>query len=72
MRVPIVHLKAIPGCETANAKYFAERGLAVRTRTVRSAVRVLKDVKRTGISVVGKSANILTRYQPRDKAAKHY
>ncbi len=39
LRVPIVHLKAIPGCETANAKYFAKRGLSVRTRTVKSAVR---------------------------------
>ena len=46
--VPVIHLKAIPGCETANAKYFARRGLAVRTRTVRSAVRAAQELLADG------------------------
>lgn len=44
---PLVILKSIPGCETANRKYFCKNGLAVYARTsrraVREAQRLLKD-----------------------------
>lgn len=46
--VPLVHLKAIPGLETANLKYFSGNGLSLRADTVRKAVkqtkRLLSDV----------------------------
>ncbi len=36
--VPLVHLKAIPGPETANLKYFSGNGLSLRADTVKKAV----------------------------------
>ena len=37
--VPLVHLKAIPGCESYNVKHFVSRGISVYGKSVRSAVR---------------------------------
>lgn len=42
--VPIVHLKAIAGLETINAKYFSERGLSFRADTIRKAVKRTLDL----------------------------
>lgn len=42
--VPIVHLKAIPGCETANVKYFSETGLSVKAGTVKKAVKAVEKI----------------------------
>lgn len=39
---PFVILKSIPGCETANRKYFCKNGLAVYARNSRRAVRETK------------------------------
>lgn len=36
--VPLVHLKAIPGLEMANLKYFSGNGLSLRADTVKKAV----------------------------------
>lgn len=48
---PIIHLKPIPGCETANAKFFAKNGLSVKTVTVGGAVKAaLKVVYCGGLS----------------------
>lgn len=48
-RVPLVHLKEIPGCESANIKHFTKTGMSVPGRTVKSAVeqtlRLLSDVE---------------------------
>lgn len=38
-RVPLVHLKEIPGCESANIKHFTKAGMSVPGRTVKSAVQ---------------------------------
>ncbi len=35
--VPLVHVNAIPGCESENARFFAERGMAVAAQNVRDA-----------------------------------
>lgn len=40
--VPIIHLKAIPGCETANAEYFSKNGLSVKAGTVKKAVKAVE------------------------------
>lgn len=37
--VPLVHLKSIPGCETANRKKFVRCGMSVYAPTVRRAVK---------------------------------
>lgn len=37
--VPLVQLKAIPGCETENRKYFTRNGLSVYARSARVAVQ---------------------------------
>lgn len=48
-RCPLVHLKAIPGCESYNIKYFTENGLSLPGKSVRAAVaqteRLLSDAK---------------------------
>ena len=36
--IPLVHIHAIPGCETHNAAYFAEHGMAKRAETDEEAV----------------------------------
>ncbi len=45
--VPLVHLPPISGCETRNARYFAERGMSRRlsadTKDMRRALDLLKD-----------------------------
>ncbi len=47
--VPLVHTAPIPGCETANARFFAARGLSVATATpeesAAAAVRLAGDRK---------------------------
>ena len=49
VRCPLVHLKAIPGCESYNIKYFTENGLSLPGKSVRSAVaqteRLLSDAR---------------------------
>ncbi len=40
--IPLVHLQAIPGCETKNARFFADHGLSVLADDVASAARVAK------------------------------
>lgn len=40
--VPVIHLKAIPGCETANVKYFSRNGLSVKAQSVKKAVKAVK------------------------------
>lgn len=42
--VPLIHLKAIPGLETANLKYFYKRGLSLRANTVMQAVKCVKAI----------------------------
>lgn len=37
--VPFVHLKAIPGCESYNIKYFTSSGLSLPGKTINSAVK---------------------------------
>lgn len=37
--VPLVHTMAIPGCETKNASFFAERGMSMNATTLEEAVR---------------------------------
>lgn len=45
--VPLVHLKSIPGCETANRRYFKENGMALYSRSAagaaKAAERILAD-----------------------------
>ena len=36
--VPIVHINAIPGCETCNAKYFSDHGMSLWAKNVQEAV----------------------------------
>lgn len=36
--VPLVHLKAVPGLETANLKYFSKNGLSLRADTIGKAI----------------------------------
>lgn len=38
-RVPMIHVKSIYGCETANRKYFAENGAAAYCPAVKDAVK---------------------------------
>lgn len=40
--LPFVHLKAIPGCETYNIRYFTSNGLSLGGTTVKKAVRQTK------------------------------
>ena len=40
--VLFVHLRAIPGCETANIKYFTKNGLSLKGRYNYTAVRAMK------------------------------
>ena len=37
--VPLVHIMAIPGCETRNAAFFSSRGMSVRAANAREAVQ---------------------------------
>lgn len=41
---PLVHLKAIPGLETANLKYFSRNGLSLRANTLRKAVKQTRQI----------------------------
>lgn len=36
--VPLVHVHEIPGCETYNARFFAQHGLSIRARSQKEAV----------------------------------
>lgn len=42
LNVPLVHIKSIYGCETANVKYFSQNGLSVRAETAKKAVKAVK------------------------------
>lgn len=38
VKVPLVHTLAIPGCETKNGKFFAQRGMSINAETLEEAV----------------------------------
>ena len=42
--VPLVHIHAIPGCETCNAKYFSEHGMALWAKDDEEAVIYAKAI----------------------------
>ena len=42
--VPLIHMKAIPGLETANLKYFSKNGLSLSANTVREAVNHIRQL----------------------------
>ena len=44
VRVPLVHLRAVPGCETANAAFFFKRRLSLCAKTVRQAASLACDL----------------------------
>lgn len=44
--VPMVHIHAIPGCETYNAKFFSERGMSVWAKNEQEAVQQACDLVR--------------------------
>lgn len=48
--VPLVHLKAIPGLETANLNYFSENGLSLRADSVGKAVKRTKQLLSDNLS----------------------
>ena len=41
--VPLIHLKAVPGLETINLKYFSRNGLSLRANNIGQAVKRLKE-----------------------------
>lgn len=38
-RIPIVHTRPIPGCETKNMRFFANRGMAICPKRMREQVK---------------------------------
>ena len=40
--IPLVHLQAIPGCETQNARFFASHGLSLLAKNGEDAARIAK------------------------------
>lgn len=42
--VPLVHVAAIPGCETYNARYFSSHGMSRACRTSRNELRAVFDL----------------------------
>lgn len=39
-RIPIVHTRPIPGCETENLRFFAERGMSVGSRNMKEQIEM--------------------------------
>ncbi|MGN1001706.1 MAG: UDP-N-acetylglucosamine 2-epimerase [Oscillospiraceae bacterium] len=46
--VPLVHFRAIPGCETQNAIFFSSHGMSVWAKTKQEAVADLEELARDG------------------------
>ncbi len=71
--VPLVHLKAIPGCETYNVRYFGENGLSIPTKNFKEATAVtallLKDSDKAE-EMVKKQRELIKR-DAQEKIAKH-
>ena len=44
VRIPVVHTSPIPGCETLNARFFAERGMSVVGEDAEKAVRAAAEL----------------------------
>lgn len=42
--VPIVHVAAIPGCETCNARYFSSHGMSRACRTTKDGLRSIFEI----------------------------
>ncbi len=47
--VPLVHLKSIPGCETANRRYFKNKGMALYARSAAGAVKAVERILADGL-----------------------
>lgn len=43
-RKPLVHIKAIPGLESANMKYFVKNGLSVSAKTAKQVVKKINEL----------------------------
>lgn len=43
MGVPMAHIMSIPGCETANMRYFGERGMSIPVRKLRKSLSEAAD-----------------------------
>ena len=43
-RQPIVHVAAIPGCETCNARYFSSHGMSRACRTTKDGLRSIFEI----------------------------
>ena len=80
--VPIVHLKAIPGCETANLKYFSGNGLSLRADSVKRAVscaeQLVSDealsevmIKIQKLFICGTAVNTIVNIVTEDKADEY-
>ena len=42
VNVPLIHIKSLYGCGTANVKYFLKNGLSVSAKTAKKAVKAVK------------------------------
>ncbi len=42
--VPLVHINAIPGCETKNAVFFAENGMSVNAKSIPEAAEAAREL----------------------------
>ena len=43
-RVPLVHFKPIPGCETCNAEFFAAKGMSVLAKNGKEAIALAEEL----------------------------
>lgn len=43
-RVPLVHFKPIPGCETCNARFFEEKGISVLAKNNKEAIALAEEL----------------------------
>ncbi|MBQ9781579.1 MAG: hypothetical protein IJW26_00165 [Clostridia bacterium] len=64
-KTPFVHLKAIPGCESKNIKYFTENGLSLKGTSPKKAVEktlfLINDKVKADSIVENQSRTILSR-----------
>lgn len=54
--LPLVHLSPIPGCETRNARFFAQRGLSIPQKQAQQAGDLAPDVIRRQGQVISPTA----------------
>ncbi len=54
--LPLVHLSPIPGCETRNARFFAQRGLSIPADQAQQAGALAPDVIRRQSEVISPTA----------------